>query len=235
MRYYDVNCASSVDDQVVIEGEHKWILPGLICPACGTWGAVGIEFPCIEPSPKQRRYFKKGPQPLDWFKNVLPHSGLPCSGGPFPEPTTEFGAFQGKVEFGKMVTDFIWPRPWTILIRRKVKDLLAESNLRVRCFAETQIQRAGKLNERFYELQIEAGLMLDESCLERSGPDCQICGRSPLKLSSKPLKLRMGTLHDDVFRAANFPTSILATEKFVSLCKEQSFSNITFQAVEMAG
>jgi len=236
MKFYYVNCGLlSNKDQLLIEGEHKWIVPGLICPNCGTWGQTGMEFPCIEPSREKRKFFKEAPQSLEWFKEAFPNSGLRLPDGSIPGPTTQFGPFEGRVYSGRIATDFIWPRSWTILVRQKVKDLLVESNLRIGCFAEAQIKRGAKLKEKIYELQIEAGLLLDESCLERSGPDCKLCGRSPLKRGDAPLKLRKeaSALQLDLFRAANFATHIFASDAFVSFCKEQSFSNIVFQPVEV--
>ncbi len=235
MNIYRVDTASGSPGQVLISGEHKWILPGLICPVCGIWGASGREFPCIEPSREQARYFKEGPQTLGWFKDVLPKSGLRLPDGSVPGPTTEFGPLEGKVESGRIVTDFVWPRSWTILVRQKVKELLAETNLRIGCFAEARIKGSAKLDEKFHELQIESGLLLDESCMERSGPDCKLCGRSPVRLGSRSLKLKKGAspLKADLFRAANFPTLIFATESFVSLAKKHSFSNVVFQPVEL--
>jgi hypothetical protein len=236
MKFFYVDCGPAFEDQVLVSGEHKWILPGLICPICGIWGGSGREFPCIEPTQEQRRYFKKGPQPLDWFKEAFPKSGLRQPDGSIPGPTTQFGPLEGRVESGRIVTDFIWPRSWTILVRQLVKDLLATSDLRISCFAQARIKGSAKLNEKFHELQIERGLFLDDSCMQRSGPDCKLCGRSPVRLGSGPLKLRKGapSLHEDLFRAANFPTLIFASEPFVSFANKQSFSNIAFQLVELA-
>ena len=235
MNFYQVDAASGSPGQVLISGEHRWILPGLICPTCGTWGATGNEFPCAEPSREQVKYFKDGPQTLDWFKDVLPKSGLKLPDGSPAKPTAEFGQLEGRIESGRTVTDFIWPRSWTILARQNVKELLAGSGCRVSGFAEAQIKGSAKLNEKFHELQIEGGLLLDESCMERSGPDCKLCGRSPVRLGSRSLKLRgsQSPPKADLFRAANFPTLIFANEGFVSFAKKQSFSNIIFQPVEV--
>jgi hypothetical protein len=155
MNIYQVDPCAGLSGQVLVSGEHKWILPGLICPTCGIWGATGNEFPCVEPSREQVNYFKSGPQTLDWFTDTLPKSGIKFPDGSPPKPTTEFGPLEGKVESGRTVTDFIWPRSWTILARQHVKDLLAGSDVRVSCFAEARIKGSAKLNEKFYELQLK--------------------------------------------------------------------------------
>ncbi len=230
---YRVSPSSSHFGQVLIFGEHKWILPGLSCPRCETWGAAGNEFPCIEPSKEQAKYFKNSPQSLGWHRDILPRARLKLPDGSIPGPTAEFGPFEGKIDSGKSITDFTWPRSWTVLATNKVRKLLSESDLLIDGFAEAQIKGSAKFQETFHELQIRGGLNLDERCMERSGPDCRLCGRSPVKLSSLPLKLRVGNLQHDLFRAANFATLLFATENFVSFCKKQSFSNITFQPVEL--
>jgi hypothetical protein len=225
-------------DKVYITAGHEWSLPGLICPVCNAWGGSGREFPCIEPSPEQREYLDLGgPQSLEWHREILPKSGLKLPDGSLPGPSAEFGASVGEIEDGHIVTDFVWPMPWTILIREHVKEKLTKSDLRLSGFREARIRGSAKFNEKFQEVQIEGGLPLDESCVERRAPDCELCGRSPLRQidNPPPLKLRKGTssLEHDLFRVANFMTKLIASEGFVSFCKEHSFSNIEFEPVEL--
>jgi hypothetical protein len=228
-----------VEGNAVIYGRHEWSYSGMRCPVCKLeWIDPGWEFPCIEPTREQRKYLNMfGPQPLEWHKEILPKSGLKLPDGSFPWPSTKFGIFDGRIARGHILTDFVWPKPWTILVRQRVKDLLVESGLRFSGFREANIKGSRKVKEKFHEIQIEPGLRLDESFIERSVPDCEACGKSLFQLVSQtaPLKLKQGTspMKHDLFRIGNSMTKIIASEAFVSFCKEHSLSNVKFEPVEI--
>jgi Protein of unknown function (Gmx_para_CXXCG) len=235
MRFYSIESRSVCEGQLMISGEHKWILPGLNCPSCGAWGWSGKEFPSVQPSGEAAKHFRGGPKPLGWFRDVLPRLGLRLSDGSDPGPTFEFGPLVGKVESGRILTDFIWPRSWTILVRERTKGILSDCGIHIPSYVKALIKRNAKLEEEIYELQLEAGLMVHESCLERSEPKCELCGRDPVSLRATPLNLKRsdGPVRSDLFRAANFPTLIFATERFASVCEEYLLSNVVFKLVQL--
>jgi hypothetical protein len=239
MKYYRIVAPEYVEGHLYIIGDHEWSVTGVKCPVCNReWFDPGWEFPCIEPTREQRQYLNLfGPQPLEWHKEILPNSGLTLPDGSLPWPGTDFGVLNGKIKEGHIVTDFIWLKSWTILVRQRAKDLLVESGLRVSGFREASIKGSKKLKEKFHEIQIEPGLRLDESFIERTVPDCEACGKSQFKLVSRtaPLKLKQGTSSSehDLFRVGNWMVRIIASEAFVSFCKEHSFSNVKFEPVEI--
>src|SRR3954447_22662781 len=96
MKLYSVDSPASSFDSILIDGEHKWMLPGMDCPKCGVWISTGHEFPCIEPRREQQRFFIDGPMPLGWFKEVLPPSGIRRPDGSMPGPAEAFGRFTGR-------------------------------------------------------------------------------------------------------------------------------------------
>lgn len=234
MRFYSVDPPPFLPKSIVFDGSRKWMLPGLDCPKCGIWISVGRQFPCIVPRADQKRYFIDGPMPLEWFKKVLPASGIRRPDGALPGPAEEFGPFSGKARSGSVMTDFVRPVPWMIFVRETVMNAFLASGLQFGGFAKVEIKGSKKLREPLFEIQITDGLLLDESCVKRSGRDCELCGRNPVSLKEGPLKLRGKTsrVQHDIFRAANFATKIFATEKFKSVCEANQFTNIRFTEVK---
>ncbi len=219
-----------IPGQIYIEGEHRWMLPGVICPICVPWAEVGQEYPCIHPSKFQQKAFKRGPQPLEWYRDEFPKYEICAANGSLAKPGTTFGPMHGRVEHGRIETDFVWSGgDRTILVRHSLIQELLRSSLKLGGIEVASLKGRGKSDHHFGEIQVEPGLPLSPASFLRRAPDCHVCGRSPINLKDGMVKLVGATkLVPDLFRATNYATLIFATEKFRRFCVERKLSNIKF-------
>src|SRR5207245_9117115 len=85
------------------------------CPECNeTWGAAGVEYPCMDVPHKFAESFTPGVVP--WSDFLTLRRSLP-SIVPLVVPGTHFGPIVGSFRGGPMTFDFNWLRSWTLLVK----------------------------------------------------------------------------------------------------------------------
>lgn len=238
MRVFDCNQDQRSDDLVDygIEGTHRWHLAGVKCPTCGvTWGTVGVEYPTVDISGETFANEYKIPSPvspeeLERLRSRI-RSRFP-EGTPLP-PGTDFGQFVGKAS-GRF-PDFAYPSPWTLFIKRDAYAQLSSRNVRMPAavIPELRFRSKNQVNVLF-ELEILPLVSLAPASFLPGDEPCKSCGREGRKVEV-PIVSRDSVPEEvDVFRPHNFPTYILATERFKQAVDELGLKGMVFQELALA-
>lgn len=215
----------------IIHDEHKWGLPGVKCSMCGaTWGNVGLAYPSIDLSAlsNEKRYRNVWPVPLEELEELRRPIRQLVGDEIYLPPGTDFGSLVGsaKGNFG----DFAWVNSWTLLIRREVLQALKSSGVSMPIGVPAQLRFAKRNQPEFLELQIEPYAML---VFPPSTPQpCPACDRLGISLPEQIIVEEPSIPTDvDLFRARNFTTIILATERFMEATQSLKLTDISFQEV----
>ena len=206
-----------------IDAGHRWGLPGVICPTCGaTWSTSSCEYPAIDLShlPEAKLYETPRAEPLEEFER-LRRPLLPLiPNGFIPPPGTEFGPLDGKAwgNFGR----FAWRGGSSLLVDQSTFEQLQAADVQGLVGVKPEIRYRGKKAPDWLELHLEPHALLHRDCLPPDlPPRCPACGRQAFK---RPDHLIVDAAsvptHVDVFRAKNYTTVILATERFVEAMKQ---------------
>lgn len=103
-----------------------------------------------------------------------------------------------------------------MLARRDILEFLKSEGVRGLLGCPTRLHSSRSNRPEFLELQIEPHGLLHPDCLPpgKVAP-CAKCGRYDISLPKSPI-LDAASLsrHLDLFRLANFPTILIATERF---------------------
>jgi uncharacterized double-CXXCG motif protein len=136
-------------------------------------------------------------------------------------PGTEFGVFEGTAfgTFGPLIL----PTSWIMMMRREALERLQAEGLQGLKGCRVELRFRQKKNPpELVELELLPLGLLHEDCIpSESREPCPRCGRWGFSLPKKPI-LKASTLPKDValFRLANFPTVIVATERFVEAVRK---------------
>jgi len=212
-----------------LDATHKWGLPGLHCPACdSTWAGSASAFPSVDLTalPEAAKFEKARPEPFDEFIRLreLVRPLVPL--GAQLLPGAEFGPLEGKASgsFGQ----FFIQSSWMPLIRREALERLQATGLQgVRAFP-TALRFRQKNSPELLELEIAAHGKLHPDCFPPGtiGP-CEKCGRLGIRRPENML-LDGASLpeHLDLFRLANFETTLVGTERFVNAVRQLGLDGI---------
>jgi uncharacterized double-CXXCG motif protein len=215
---------------------YKWGLPGMECPNCGIVGGwTGLQYPCVDLSSLPANELKKlsdgQPVALEEFERrrelvrpLVPSHALLRTG-------TEFGPLTGtgSGSFGQLFMQ----NPWSLFIRREALERLQQAGLRGLQCCPVNVRFRGKNPPELRELQLEAHGRLHPDCLPRgSSPPCAMCGRTRVARPEKYwLDAASLPAHLDVFRLADFPTLIIATQQMADAVNALKLDGVVFQEV----
>ena len=219
-----------------IDATHTWCLPGVICPHCGsTWGNVGLEYPEVDLSslPNEKAYRRPAPVPLHEFTKLCEPVACLIGRTALLLPGTQFGPLLGKAK-GRFAADFAWVNLWTLLATAESLAWLRERvpNL---CSVTPELRFAGPDQPTLLELQLEPHGELILSPVRRGADPCSICGWDPRPLPDEVVIVSSSippNLH--LFRARNFTTLMLATDRFVKAVQDLGLVGLRFEEVTIS-
>lgn len=216
---------------------HPWGLPGMHCPECGApggWG--GLQYPCVDLSGLPARELKKlsdsWPVSFEEFERLreLVRPRVPQDA--LLRPGTRFGPLTGTGEgsFGQLFMQ----NPWSLFARREALERLLGTGLQGLEGCSVNVRFRQKQAPELRELQLVARGRLHPDCLPpRRQPPCSRCGREDLSLPSVYwLDAASLAEHLEVFRLADWPTLIFATERMVEAVTRLELDGVEFRQVE---
>jgi uncharacterized double-CXXCG motif protein len=238
MRFYEV----TRDEAARYTGDlsnaaHKWGLPGMQCPACNSPGGwVGLQYPCVDlsglPAREQKKLSNAWPVPFEEFERLrelvrplVPQDAL-------LQPGTVFGprTGTGSGTFGPLFMQ----NPWSLFAQREALERLQAAELRGLQGCPVDVRFRTKRPPELLELQLVAQGRLHPDCLPRNRkPPCATCGSGEVSLPST-YWLEAASLpgHVEVFRLADWPTLIFATERIVEAVRSLDLDGVVFREVD---
>lgn len=216
-----------------IDGHHKWSLPGVTCPFCGSsWSSAGLEYPGIDLGTlrDEHLYRKARNEPL----NVYLSLGQQIT-KEFPEltilkPGTLFGPIVGKT-VGR-VEGFIWQTSWTVCLERTAMEKLNESDLSLPISVKVE-QTPNVETREVYEFHLPLkGHLINGVYDGLQRVYCTACGRDSASLPNQ-IQIAITSIPSDfdIFRVTNFNTLVLVTERFVETVRKLKIRGACFQEV----
>ncbi|HLL02645.1 MAG TPA: double-CXXCG motif protein [Myxococcaceae bacterium] len=219
-----------------VSAAHKWGLPGIHCPTCGTTWADGSDaYPSVDLSalPEMREFEVSRPEPFAEFARLreivrpLMPPGVPL------EPGTEIGPLVGTAS--GTFTPLFMQNPWTLLALREALEQLQAEGLRGLKGCRTELRFRKKTPPELLELEIHPHGRLHDDCLPPDRkPPCETCGRQGF---TRPEELLLDAAslptHTDLFRLANWTTMIMATERFAETARRLDLNGVIFKELPL--
>ncbi|GHG79286.1 double-CXXCG motif protein [Comamonas sp. JC664] len=218
-----------------LRATHPWFLPGLEnCSGCGqTWSTTGLEYPCVDLTefPHQAQYRQPRAEPQDVLTRLTEQlrSWLPA--GLLLEPGASFGPMTGTARglFGEIHL----PVPWTLCMYREALERLQASGIHGLQGCRLNVRHRDEQAPELWELQLEHHGHFHPDCLPADRkPPCPRCGVESYDLPD-PYLLDAQSLPTpvDLFRLADWPTLILATQRFVDTVQQLELDGVVFREV----
>jgi uncharacterized double-CXXCG motif protein len=233
MRFFKVRRPDNDRDRYCIEAAHEFALPGAHCDICAeTWGSVGLCYPQVQPPAgvDTSPFEVPRPEPVDEFLRLAELARPLFPDGALLRPGTQFGALDGRAE-GSGWSDFAWEVLWGLLV---TPDTMTALNKR---FPElvagpTRLTASGQPLD-YLELFVPAMGRIAARVLDPpDAPVCPRCGRRPGRLADDVAILAEPGLESvPLFRLADFPTALIASEPFVAVVQELSLHGLEFKVV----
>jgi uncharacterized double-CXXCG motif protein len=205
----------------------KWGLPGVHCPVCQASWSTGVDaYPSVDlshlPAQEQKKYSARLEDDYGEFERLCEQVRPLVPAGVHLWPGTKFGPMTGSAhgEFGPLVL----AHPWTLLMRREPLERLQSEGLRGLKGCRTELRFRKKNPPELLELELLPRGRLHPDCLPQAPAPCPKCERMGIKRPKEPI-LNAATLPQelDLFRAADFLTMILCTERFVEAVQRQGY------------
>jgi uncharacterized double-CXXCG motif protein len=139
------------------------------------------------------------------------------------------GRAQG--EFGPLILVY----PWALLMRREPLERLQAEGLRGLKGCRTELRFRKKSPPELLEMELLPRGGLHPDCLPQAPAPCPKCERKGIKRPEEPI-LNAATLPQelDLFRASDFLTMILCTERFVEAVRRLSYEqDIVFRELPL--
>ncbi len=218
-----------------INASHMWGLPGVRCSVCGrTWSTTGIAYPALDLSilPSVGRYCEPSPVTVEEFKELRASILRLLSVDFALPPGTEFGPLVGKArgKFG----DFAWLNPWTMLVRHKALLRLMSKHARLPKVVASRLNFQSESPVELLEFQIESfASPSTKSFLAGESSSCLVCGYDARKVKRVIVNRASIPSRVDLFRLRDFPTTILATERFAKIVQELNMTDILMSEVDV--
>lgn len=236
MRFFRIEEDSSSRYTGVVDGVHRWVLPGIRdCPGCGaTWSGGSKTYPSVDLTliASVEDVEEARAEPLEEYERLrecvrpfLPPAAI-------VEPGSSFGPLQGRGRgrFGALAA----PVPWWLLIRRTALSGLQGESLQGLKACPTSLRFRERAAPDFLELELLPVGRVHPACLPPDRkPPCGRCGRRGLRLPDA-LFLERATLPNDldVFRLEDFSTVVVCTERFAEACRRLGFDGVGFSALD---
>lgn len=213
---------------------HKWALTGVHCPQCGsTWASGSAAYPSVDLSPVagQADFETPRPEPYDEFVRLRELIRPLVPPGTQLLPGDEFGPLQGTAAgtFGQ----FLLHNPWTLLMRREAVERLQAEGMRGLRGYRTELRFRQKKPPELLEVEIFPHGRLHPDCLPPDRvPPCARCGWFGYSRPEEPiLDAASMPTHTDLFRLADFDTTILCTERFREAALRLGLDGVVFREV----
>jgi uncharacterized double-CXXCG motif protein len=217
-RYYWIREAREPRQTGQLNASHPWGLPGLSCPTCGvTWSGSASAFPSVDLTsfPERAAFEKARPEPFEEFVRLRELVRPLVPTGAQLLPGAEFGPLEGTASgsFGQLFLQ----SAWMPLIRREAWERLQAEGLRgLRAFP-TRLRFRQRNPPELLELELAAQGRFHPDCfLPESPTRCERCGRLGTRRPENMI-LEAASLPEqrDLFRLADFETTLIGTERFV--------------------
>ena len=225
MRYFDVKGLRDSLHTGDVDGMRQWMLPGVRCPRCkAVWGTAGLIYPSggfvTTPGAGEPGRGAVG----GGLHRVRAPAGV---GTPLESPdkccslVQASACFRGSAQgkFGPLV----FPTSWIMMMRREALEQLQAERLQGLKGCRVDLRFRQKKNPpELLELELLPLALLHEDCIPPENREpCPRCGRWGFSLPAKPI-LKASTVPNgvDLFRLADLPTIIAATERFVEAVRK---------------
>ncbi|NLS76580.1 MAG: hypothetical protein GXY76_04880 [Chloroflexi bacterium] len=214
---------------------HKWHLPGVKCPRCGTWAVVGVAYPAVDLSVLscEAKYRKARAASLEEYQR-LRDAVLPLvPKGSLVVPGTSLGPLTGEARgrFGS----FAWIGSWTMLVQAEVIPQLEAVGVKLPVSAPAELHSRAGSRHCFVEFQLMCDALLAAVSFraEVMKPPCSVCGREAAVLDRVVVEESTVPREVDLFRPRNHPAVVLATERFADAARQLGLTNIVLERVDV--
>ncbi len=209
-----------------LEWANRYIVPGVICPDCGSWGGRRRLFlPITDPILEKR--LEKPPYPIPLDQWIILADAIVKSSHVSSDfhlrPGDELGNPTVKVK-SSLISDFVFPWRGGILFTEKTWHVLAESEMSgYRAEVVEIVDRRGttdheQLLPRIYYLNV-TGRIKSHTNLDR----CTICGRIRINY---PIELSEANWDgNDFIIDENYPDLIFVTERTCTILYNNNLRN----------
>lgn len=230
-RFFEVREDKASRRTGFVDGTHVWSLPGVQCSLCKAgWSTLGEHYPSVDLSqhPERAAFENLESDSLAEFKRLreLVRSLAPRD-APL-EPGAGFGPVRGTVSgsFG----DFHLPMPWMLMAKPETLEKLRAEGVRGLSGFPMELSHQGKKPPALLDVELQTRGQLHPVCFpETWKASCPRCGRNGNTLPDA-IVLDGATLPADmdVFRLRDYPTVIIASERFVRAVERLGLDEIVF-------
>ncbi|WP_257461791.1 SitI6 family double-CXXCG motif immunity protein [Archangium lipolyticum] len=237
MRFYELDSVPYGTARYTGEyhAEHKWGLPGLLCPTCGG-NAAGIAeaYPSVDlsefPEAKQleKSWLEEDYGRFERLRQMV-RPLVPASAR--LRPGTHFGPLVGSARGN--IAQILIQYPWLVLIRREALEQLHAEGLRGLKGCRTELRFRQKNSPELLELEIELHGLYHPGCLPPVDlAPCETCGSYKFGRPKEPL-LDGASLpeHLDLFRLRNGSATLVITERFADTLRRLGFEEFSLREV----
>ncbi|RKH73322.1 hypothetical protein D7X96_02690 [Corallococcus interemptor] len=211
------------------DAEHRWVLPGVDCPQCGTWADSGA-YPTVDLSGTGA--LAKELEETCWPRSLAEYRRMAAGVAPFLAadqeltPGGEFGPLRGTAsgDFGPVTA---WPG-WQLLVREDARAALFGLQLQGLHLVPAELQGSGG---QMYEVEARPVGRAHHASVTPSSPSCDVCGHPGGFNLSTEWTLDAATLPSaDVFRI--WGTGVLVvSERFAAVVAKLGASDVEFREV----
>lgn len=240
MRFFSIKRDPSPRYTGNLDAAHRWGLPGMRpCPACGLGGAVlGLEYPCVDlsslPAPELKKLSNPAPVPLEELERLRELVRPLAPRNAVLEPGAELGPLTGTGSgtFGQLFMQ----EDWTLCMREEALERLRGAGIHGLQACPVEVRFRMKDPPRLVNVQLDVQGRFHPDCLSWTRkPPCPRCGGSDAEgPMPDPVVLASETLLEglDLFRLADAPGFIVATERFVETATRLNLDGGLFREVE---
>jgi len=231
MRFFRVRPDETSSQSGEVDGQTRWGLPGITCPACGSnWSNIGEVYPTVDLSGlAEREAFEVvRSASLEEYERLRERvRPLAPPGAPLL-PGAEFGPFIASTVSGSF-EHFYFLQPWWLMVTPEALEKLGAEGIRGLKGARVEMRSGAKKGApELLHLEIPARGRLHPP--EDRKPPCRRCGRDAFTLPKSLVLDGMSLPVDvDLFRLSNFTTVIVASERFVQAVEHLGLAEITFK------
>lgn len=214
MRYFALREAPQ-RQAAQIDACHRWFVPGVICDICGrTWSTSGVAYPTIEIPEDLAAVIPRRPIPRREFSRLVPELRQRVGSSVPVPPGTEFGPLVGTMS--GVAASIQWVNPWTLLLSAAARSSVAAAGIHLRTVPAAL--KTAHRHDALHEIEIRPnGYLHAPEYWKPQGLPCASCGYERFE-RPESLVLKARTLDNGchIFRIADLPTIIVASERFVA-------------------